>query len=92
MLSTVLVVLEPALERFLVHTVPGINNFEVGLQVALIVMELVTAIAMLAQLGRGRSVFPYALTLGFFGVIHLLLGVVPGSSAFRAAAHLFATI
>lgn len=91
MACSILVVLEPGLERFLVLWVPGIDNFTVGLNVALVAMEAIVATLIYAEWRSGGVRYPYVIVLAFFVLIHLLLEPVSSSETFRAVAISLAT-
>lgn len=92
MAATVIVVLEPGLERFLVLWAPGVNDFTVGLNIALVAMELIAATLIYVEWKAGRGTpRPYVIVLAFFVLVHLLLEPVSHSTAFRGMATWLAT-
>lgn len=86
MTCTVLVALEPGLERLLVQQVPGIDNFQTGLRVTLIAMAILCAGLAAAAWRTRNSSRPYLLTLGFFLGSYLLLSPMAAWSAFQELA------
>jgi hypothetical protein len=92
MACTVLIVLEPGLERFLVLWAPGIHNFTVALNVALVIMEIIVATLIYIEWRSDRVRPPYVMTLAFFVIVHVLLGPLSVSPTFRSLAHWFGTL
>lgn len=92
MSCTVLVALEPALERFLLFWVPGIGDFGVALNFTLFIMEAIVAVLLFGEWRCGRLRPPYVMTLAFFAAVHLLLEPVSASTTFVSFARWFATL
>ncbi len=92
MAGTVLFALEPALERIFVFYVPGVSGFASALYLALITMEVILAILLLFEWRRRKVRLPFALALGFFVAMHVLLTPVANSAAFAGFAEWFARI
>ena len=92
MACTVLIALEPAVERFLLFWVPGIGDFGVALNVSLFIMEVIVAVLLYVEWRSGRLSPGYVMTFVFFVAVHLLLEPVSGSTSFHSFAHWFATL
>ncbi len=92
MAGTVLFALEPALERVFVFHVPGVSGFASALYFALITMEGIVAVLLFFEWRRGRVRLPFALALGFFIAMHILMTPVATSTAFSNFANWFAKI
>jgi hypothetical protein len=92
MAGTVLFALEPALERVFVFYVPGVSGFASALYFALITMEVILAVLLLFEWRRRKVRLPFALALGFFIAMHVLLTPVANSAAFAGFAEWFARI
>jgi uncharacterized membrane protein YozB (DUF420 family) len=92
MAGTVLFALEPALERVFVFYVPGVHGFASALYFALMSMEAILVTLLFFEWRRGRVRLPFALALGFFIAMHVLLTPVATSAAFANFANWFAKI
>lgn len=92
MSCTVLLALEPALERLLLFWLPGIGGFDVALNLTLFIMEAIVAVLLYAEWRSGRVRPPYVATFAFFVAVHLLLEPVSASTTFLRFAHWFATL
>lgn len=84
MTCSVIVIVEPGFERLVVRWVPGIDDFTIGVHVALLALELVTA-ALIVAAWRVRSTrHPYVVTLAYFLAIHAAIEPLGTSATFRA--------
>jgi hypothetical protein len=92
MACTVLIALEPAVERFLLFWVPGIGDFGAALNVSLFTMEAIVAGLLYVEWRSGRLRPGYVMTFVFFVAVHLLLEPVSGSKSFQSFAHWFAAL
>jgi hypothetical protein len=92
MAGTVLFALEPALERVFVFYVPGVSGFASALYFALITMEVILAGLLFFEWRRRQVRLPFAMALGFFAAMHVLLTPVASSAAFAGFAKWFARI
>lgn len=73
MAATVILLLPPALGRFLVFWVPGIESLPAALNPMMLLTELV-AVGLVVDDWRGGKVYPpYVVTLGFLVVVHALM-------------------
>jgi hypothetical protein len=91
MSCTVLIVLEPAVERFLLHWVPGIGSFDVALNVTLLIMAVIVAALISIEWRSDRIHAAYLMTFAFFMAVFFLLEPVSSSATFQSFAHWFAT-
>ena len=92
MAGTVLFALEPALERVFVFYIPGVSGFASALYFALIAMEVILATLLFFEWRRRRIRLPFAMALGFFVAMHILMAPVAMSPAFSKFAIWFAKI
>ena len=92
MSCTVLIALEPAVERFLLFWIPGIGDLGVALNVTLFIMVEIVAVLLNVEWRSGRLRPGYVMTFAFFVAVHLLLEPVSGSTWFQSFAHWFATL
>jgi len=92
MAGTVLFALEPALERVFVFYIPGVSGFASALYFALITMEVILVTLVFFEWRRRRVRLPFAMALGFFIAMHILLSPVATSAAFSDFANWFAKI
>ena len=84
MACSVLVVLEPAIERVLFYLVPGVGDFETALMLAMISVEAIVAVVIFVSWRKsGRLPRPYLALLAFLFVTHSLLGFAGASSDFH---------
>jgi hypothetical protein len=92
MAGTVLFALEPALERIFVFYIPGVSGFAAALYFALIAIEVILGTLLFFEWRRGRIRLPFAMALGFFVAMHILMAPVAMSPAFSKFANWFAKI
>jgi hypothetical protein len=92
MAGTVLFALEPALERVFVFYIPGVSGFASALYFALITMEVILATLLFFEWRRKRVRLPFAMALGFFVAMHILMTPVATSNVFANFANWFARI
>src|SRR6202041_2006876 len=92
MAGSVLFALEPALERIFVFYIPGVSGFAAALYFALIAMEVILGTLLFFEWRRGRIRLPFAMALGFFVAMHILMAPVATSAAFSEFANWFAKI
>ncbi|MCI0352175.1 MAG: hypothetical protein L0Z53_22375 [Acidobacteriales bacterium] len=92
MSCTVLIALEPGLERLLLYRIPNIGSFDVALNVALVMMAAIAAALLYSEWRSDRVRIPYVVILAFFVTVHLLLAPVSTSSTFQSFARWFATL
>ena len=92
MAGTVLFALEPALERVFVFYIPGVSGFASALYFALITMEVILAVLLFFEWRRSRFRLPFAMALGFFVAMHVLMTPVATSAGFAKFADWFARI
>jgi hypothetical protein len=92
MAGTVLFALEPALERVFVFYIPGVSGFASALYFALITMEVILVTLLFFEWRRKRVRLPFAMALGFFIAMHILMTPVATSAAFSEFANWFAKI
>ena len=84
MACSVLVVLEPAIERVLFYFVPGAGDFDTALTLAMISVEVIVAIIIFVTWHKsGRPPRPYLALLAFLLITHSLLGFAGASSNFH---------
>jgi hypothetical protein len=62
--------------------VPGVSGFASALYFALITMEVILATLLFFECRRRRVRLPFAMALGFFIAMHILMTPVATSSAF----------
>ena len=92
MACTVMIALEPAVERFLLFWVPGIGDFGAALNVSLLIMEVIVAVLLYVEWHSGRLSPAYVMTFVYFVGVHLLLEPVSGSTSFQSFAWWFAAL
>ncbi len=94
MTATVLIALEPALERVFVYYIAGGSElaFSKALYFALICMELILAVLIFVEWRRKKIRLPFPLALGFFVAMHVLLTPIANSTWFARFADWFAGI
>jgi len=90
--ATVLLALEPVLERVFVYFVPGIPGFEVAAYDSLITLEIVLLALLCFEWRRGHTKVPFALTLAFFVAMHALMTPVATLPGFVEFANWFAAL
>lgn len=90
--ATVLLALEPVLERVFVYFVPGIPGFEVAAYDSLITLEIVLVALVCFEWRRGRTTIPFAVTLAFFVTMHVLMTPIATTPGFAAFANWFAAL
>jgi hypothetical protein len=84
MACSVLVVLEPAIERVFVYFVLGANDFETALMLAMISVEVIVAIVIFISWRKSSNLpRPYLALLAFLLVTHSLLGFAGASNSFH---------
>jgi len=90
---TILIGMEPAIERVFVFYVPGKLGFKDELYPALITMELILLALLIADWRRSQPISrAYVTALAFFVGVHLLATPVADSIAFQSFAIWFASI
>ena len=92
MSCTVLIALEPALERFLLFWIPGVDDFGVALNLSLFSMEAIVVVLLYVAWRTGGFRPPYVMTFGFFVTMHLLLEPASASTWFKSFARWFANL
>lgn len=92
MAATVVIVLEPILERVFVFFVPGVPGFAEAAVYSLITLEVLTAGLVLLEWRGGGIRPPFAITLGFFCAMHALMTPVGTSATFTSFANWLAAI
>jgi len=90
---TILIGMEPAIERVFVFYVPGMLGFKDELYPALITMEVILIALLVADWRRSQPISPaYVTALVFFAGVHLFATPVADSIAFQRFAIWFASI
>jgi uncharacterized membrane protein len=93
MACTMLIALEPAIERVFRFYVPGFDGFEEVLYPALITMEVTVVGLLIADWRRGKPISPaYVAALALFVTVHTFATPVADSSAFQHFATWFALL
>jgi hypothetical protein len=92
MAATVVIVLEPILERVFVFFVPGVPGFAEAAVYSLITLEVMTSGLVILEWRGGRVRPPFAITLGFFCTMHALMTPIGTSSTFTGFANWLATV
>jgi hypothetical protein len=87
MACTVLLALEPALERLYLTVLPGlVADFDDALYVALITVEAILLVLIVRDWRVGRRSTPYWYLLAFFALIHASATTVASHPGFQAVA------
>ena len=93
MACTMLIALEPSIERVFRFYVPGFDGFEKVLVPALITMEVIALALLFADWRRAKPVSPaYVAVLAFYVTGHAFATPVAGSPAFQKFSVWFATL
>jgi uncharacterized membrane protein len=92
MAGTVLLGLEPILERVFVYFVPGVPGFAEAAYYSLMTLEVLLVIMLYLEWRRGRIRLPLILALGFFVTMHVVMTPVATTETFAAFANWFAAI
>jgi hypothetical protein len=92
MAGTVLLGLEPILERVFVYFVPGVPGFAEAAYYSLMTLEAALVVMLYLEWRRGRIRLPLTIALGFFVTMHVLMRPVATTRAFAAFADWFAAI
>lgn len=87
MSATVLVILVPALGRVFGIYVPGVHGLEGALNPSYWVVEIACVALIVADVRKGRSLTPYALTLAILLAVNWGLWLAPDLPQFQAWAH-----
>jgi hypothetical protein len=87
--ATVILLLPPALGRFLVFWVPGIEGLPAALNPTMVIVELVALVLILHDRRVGKVHPPYPITLVVLVLIHAMMWKAPDMTWWRWVAHLF---
>lgn len=87
MVCTVLLALEPALERLYLTVLPGIvRDFDDALYVSLFTVEAILVLLIVRDWRAGRLSAPYSVLLAFFVIIHVTATAVASNPGFQSLA------
>ena len=92
MAGTVLLGLEPILERVFVYFVPGVPGFAEAAYYSLMTLEAALVVMLYLEWSRGRIRLPLTIALAFFVTMHVFMRPVATTRTFAAFADWFAAI
>jgi hypothetical protein len=92
MAATVLLAFEPILERVFVFFVPGVPGFAEAAYYSLMTLEVILVTLLFFEWRRGRVRVPFAIALGFFVAMHILMTPLATTQGFAVFADWFAAI
>ena len=92
MAGTVILTLEPVLERVFVFYVPGVPGFAQAAYYSLITLDAVLAVLLWFEWRRGRVRLPFTLLLIFFVMMHALMTPVAMAPTFSTFVNWIAAI
>lgn len=85
MTCSMLIVLEPAIERVFAYLILGNNNFEMALTLAMITVEIIVAVVILIDwYGTNQFSRPYLILFAFLLILHFLIETLGKMSSFSS--------
>jgi len=84
--------LNRSLKRVFVFFVPGVPGFAEAAYYSLMTLEVILVTLLFFEWLRGRVRLPFAIALGFFVAMHILMTPVATTPGFAAFADWFAAI